>query len=185
MDAEAAIKEAFCKLLENEDYNRITVAEICRTAHVSSKTFYKYFEGKPGLVHALMYDDWAAPILKVREVLPLEKIESSTTLMIAQSFEQVWSKRALYRNLFKNYGRTELADDITEALSELNRTIYSTYGLEDEELDVVVRLFSTMQIPLVHWWLTERDDIPPQRMARYYEDWCFGHWQDLDTSRKR
>lgn len=184
MDAQAGIKTTFRELLERKPYNEITIAEICRNAHVSSKTFYKYYEGKPGLVRALMYDDWAAPVLQVREVLPLDAIRSGTHLMVEQSFEKIWEQRVLYRNLFKYYGRTELTDDIVSVLEPLNRGIYEHYNLPEEEKDVVVYLFSYIHIPLVYWWITSHEHIPPKRMARYSCDWCFAHWKDLSEDGK-
>lgn len=183
MGADETIKGAFCALLEKKTYDQITVAEICRTAHVSSKTFYKYFDGRPGLVRSIMYDDWAAPILQVREVLPLDHIQTSTQMMVEQSFDRVWQKRNLYRNLFKHYGRTELADDVTHVLSELNRGIYFQYNLPEEELEFVVQLYSSMKMPIIYWWITEHDDIPPKRMADYYVNWCFDHWKKILENR--
>lgn len=182
MSANEIIKETFCKLLEKKPYDKITVSEICQKSHVSSKTFYKHYDGKQGLVRALMYDDWAGPIKQVREVLPLDRIRSATQLMIEQSFERIWKKRAVYRNLFSHYGRTELADDITAVLAPLNRHVYKRYNFTEEEYEFVTQLFSSFHIPLIHWWLTKREDIPPERMARYFNTWCFGHWRDIDEN---
>lgn len=180
MTAEERIKSTFCELLERKPYSEITIGELCRTAHVSSKTFYKHYDGKPDLVRAIMYDDWVNPVLQVREVLPLDSIRSSSHLMIEQSFERIYQRRSIYLNLFKHYGRAQLNDDIGRLLAPLNRQIYSRYGLPEKENEFVVALFSTFQIPVIHWWLTERDDISPKHMARYFYDWCFGHWKDVE-----
>lgn len=182
MNASSALKSAFCTLLEHKPYTEITIAEICRSAHVSSKTFYKHFDGKAGLVRELMNDDWAAPVFQVREVLPLDTIRSASHLMIEQSFERIWEKRSIYRNLFKHYGRAELEDDITAALKPLNRSVYERYHFPEEENEFVIQLFSSFQVPMVHWWLTSHEEIPPKRMARYFHDWCFSHWKELENA---
>ena len=179
MGAERTNKDVFRDLLEHKHYDEITVAEICRTAHISSKTFYKHYEGKPGLVRALMHDDWAEPVLKIREILPLDNIYSATHLMIERSFELIWERRALYRNLFKTYGRDLLSDDITSVLKPLCRSVYEHYQFPPEENEFVVQLFSSFQMPIIYWWLTEHDEIAPKSMARYFNTWCFGHWRDL------
>lgn len=181
MGANETIKEVFCNLLQEKPYDEITIAEICRITHVSSKTFYKHYEGKPGLVREIMYDDWVRPVLQVREVLPLDAIYSATHLMIEQSFERIWERRSLYCNLFKHYGRDLLADDIVAVLEPLCHSVYERYHFPTEENEFVVRLFSSLQVLIIYWWLTEHDDITPKAIARYFNDWCFGRWRDLEN----
>ncbi len=48
------IEKTFLGLLKNKDYEDITVIEICDTAKIPRKAFYRYFYCKEGLLNALI-----------------------------------------------------------------------------------------------------------------------------------
>ncbi len=48
------IESVFLKLLDTRSYEDITVCEICERAGIPRKAFYRYFDGKEGLLKALI-----------------------------------------------------------------------------------------------------------------------------------
>ena len=49
----ACIREAFIELLQEKDYEAITVAELAKRADIDRKTFYLHYKGKDDLLHNL------------------------------------------------------------------------------------------------------------------------------------
>ena len=45
-----AIREAFFKLMENQDYHKITIASVAREADIDRKTFYLHYRSVSDLV---------------------------------------------------------------------------------------------------------------------------------------
>lgn len=178
MQSEEAIKAAMTKLLEEKPYDEITIADIYRTANVSNKTLYRHFDGKRGIVRAIIRDHWVSPVLKAREFLPLDEIKSATAIMNERAYATVHKNLRLYRNLIEHYGREELGADIASALYELNSSVYEGYGFDPEEKEFAAWFFATSQIPMLFWWVMEHSDIPPQRMAEYHYRWSFAHWRE-------
>ena len=49
-----SIADAFLSLLQETDYGTITIANICRNAHIVRKTFYNNYQSKDHLVRSLI-----------------------------------------------------------------------------------------------------------------------------------
>ena len=49
------IEKVLLKLMLEKHYDEITVSEICISANIPRKSFYRYFDGKEGVKQALLY----------------------------------------------------------------------------------------------------------------------------------
>lgn len=49
------VEQAFLDLLLTKSYNEITVCELCKLADIPRKAFYRYFDDKEGVLHALIH----------------------------------------------------------------------------------------------------------------------------------
>lgn len=61
-----AIEKAFCKLLQQMEFSKITVSRICSDAHVSRATFYTYFDSTQALLDEIE-DRTLAEVLQILE----------------------------------------------------------------------------------------------------------------------
>lgn len=48
------MEQCLLELMEHTPYSAITIGQICDLAEVSRKSFYRYFDGKDGCLHALL-----------------------------------------------------------------------------------------------------------------------------------
>lgn len=154
-------------------------------ANISNKTLYKHFEGKPAIVKALLYDDFIASVITIREVLPVDNIKSATILMLEKTQMSIYENRTIYKNLIKYYGQESLKRDITEQLSNLNNKLYTQYDFPDDEREFVAFFLASSQASILIWWLCEHDDIPPKRIARLFSTWAFAHWREIETQNEK
>ena len=69
------IEQAFLKCLSQKLYEDITVIEICTVANIPRKAFYRYFETKEGVLHALIdhtlqgYEEYYQSIKKEKRTI--------------------------------------------------------------------------------------------------------------------
>lgn len=179
MDSRNAVKAVFEDLLEEKRYNEISVAEICKRAGISNKTFYKHFEGKPALVQAIVDDDLVAPVIKVREVLPLDAIKSATLLMTESTYATLDRHRAVYKNLIRHFGREELGRAIVGALLPLNESLYQKYSFSPEETQFAAYFFAATQVNILVWWFDGHEDIPAKQVAYLHYKWAYAYWREM------
>lgn len=81
----ASIKQAFLTLLEQKDYNDITVQDILSHAIINRTTFYKYFDNKDDLARHMVNtikSDFLAPIIDSRMNTPWEEMSKEAEIMM-------------------------------------------------------------------------------------------------------
>lgn len=64
-----AIREAFFKLMENQDYHKITIASVAREADIDRKTFYLHYRSVSDLVDEIIHDEAENIVASCREAL--------------------------------------------------------------------------------------------------------------------
>ena len=130
-----AIKDTFRALLRTTPYDTITVGDISAAAFVSKKTFYKYFENKEAVVHALYRDDFIQPVLDIRSCLEVDKSPTVVPLMLERNYETLYSNRDIYLNLIEHYGWEKFVELRIESSQSMNRDIYARHGVTGRELE--------------------------------------------------
>ena len=85
------LEQCLLKLMLTENYNQITISQICDLAGISRKSFYRYFTGKEGGLYALLDHavfDGASYYLPDHQYI-------TSTLPIYQRFFQYWKEQDL------------------------------------------------------------------------------------------
>lgn len=83
-----SIDAAFLKLLEEKDYNDITVQDILTAAMINRTTFYKYYENKDDLACHMVdtiKDKFLTPIIDSRIAKPWDEIKEEATELFHQN----------------------------------------------------------------------------------------------------
>lgn len=96
-----AIREAFFKLMENQDYHKITIASVAREADIDRKTFYLHYRSVSDLVDEVIRDEAQKIVASCREALrsdgdkglDVSKLFQSISLALAPDMTR--SKRVL------------------------------------------------------------------------------------------
>jgi AcrR family transcriptional regulator len=117
--------DAFLELLQEKDYQKITIAEIAQRADLDRRTFYRSFHGKEGLIKwyfQKMLDQYHDVLYQQAQPLPLQTgltlflnfwLERRRTIQILIQnkltfyFLEIWTKEAIENyHLFTESWRT-------------------------------------------------------------------------------
>ena len=93
------LEQAFLELLLAKEYKEITISELCETVGIPRKAFYRYFDDKEGILHALIhhtlvrYGEFSAASTQSRRTVKNEieqffafwKADSQRKLLVALS----------------------------------------------------------------------------------------------------
>ena len=91
------IEQTFLELLLTKEYKDITVSELCETANIPRKAFYRYFDDKEGVLYAMIhhtlirYGEYSAGFSTSRRTVKGEieqffsywKVDSQRKLLVA------------------------------------------------------------------------------------------------------
>ena len=175
-----AIKDTFRALLRTTPYDTITVGDISAAAFVSKKTFYKYFENKEAVVHALYRDDFIQPVLDIRSCLEVDKSPTVVPLMLERNYETLYSNRDIYLNLIEHYGWEKFVELRIESSQSMNRDIYARHGVTGRELEYAAYFVAAAGAMVDLRWIRDGFKESPQEMAALYARWILCRFDHLD-----
>jgi AcrR family transcriptional regulator len=179
-NADALIKSSFIQLLQTRPYDKITVSEICRNVGTSRRTFYHYFDGIEDVVTSVIHDDLIAPILKLRSLIPLDDMKSSSLLGLEMSCNILFEKRDFYLKMIDYRGRMSLVEKVAKQFETLNLEIYQKYPIAPEEREFIAYYFGFAGIMSIIWWLENKPELSPKQIAKYLDTWAFAHFREIE-----
>lgn len=158
-----ALVEAMFGLLNDKEFDAITIQEICRAASISRTAFYLHFEDKYSLTLCC--------IEQVIKKIPAEKGGDTIESIILALLDAVFDRRKALQNLLKLEGSRELQIKMDQMFVNL----YHNYYLERQKegtlfpapLEVTAIYNSAGVTKVMEWWI-KRDCIDAKETILKY-----------------
>lgn len=172
------IMRSFHKLVMEKDFTKLTVAEICETAQVSRKTFYKYFQDKNDIVEQILIKDIIAPMEKLRELYINMDLPSG--MILEWQYQQFYKERKFYERISAFTGQNSFYEFVLKHSSEIISNKLKPLELSDLEREYMTYFYASSHTMLLVKWMKDGMLIPPKLMASYYERWTLPIFQTYD-----
>jgi AcrR family transcriptional regulator len=191
------LREALIALIEERNFDVITVGEIAERAMVSRAAFYRYYQDKYDMVEKI-FEEMVTTVM--RDIDPIRRdvinhlkaqptpgawvelfgqvAESQPTpdawVMIFEHFEQY---ERLYRALLGKRGSTWFVTKMREYMAEVlkERLLALAYAINHKRIaesrvfadGFVPALIASQLIDAISWWLEQNRPYPAQQIAAY------------------
>lgn len=160
-----ALADALFELLEHEEFQKVTVNDICDQAEVSRPTFYTYFDDKYALLHFCIEQFY-------QEILDdATERGGSHRDIITATLDHLEHHAKSFRHLLLGETNRELSNVINTAFYDLNyESLYAKQlaGWDNRIPIEVTSLFRAGgSIAIMTWWVTERHSVSKERMVDY------------------
>lgn len=162
-----AIREAFFKLMEEQDYHKITIASIAREADIDRKTFYLHYGSVSDLVDEVIRDEAQTIVNSCRDALSsgdgkrldVSKLFESISLALAPDVSR--SKRVLQHVSLQDV-LDRLEASLVDVLMEDN-----PLGLRRDApyVQYIVSFFCAGLVAVYRRWLINDSEIPLDNLA--------------------
>lgn len=159
------IWEALVKLLQEQDYQTIKVADICQEAGLSRRTFYRYFDHKDDLIDYYCHNktqDYITECQKIDMVhTPFEEIWQ-------RFFEFWWQERDIVRLLIEQQLFYRVSLQMTQQLSGVYTMFDAPWHLTEnqEEIDYIMSFSIGGLFNVLNKWLVKAQPESPEKVAR-------------------
>ena len=162
------LREALIELIEERDFESLTVGEITERAMVSRAAFYRNYQDKYDLVEKIFEEAMSALLQAVGDLGREHPSEVWVTF-----FEHIAQNERLYRALLGRKGspwfvrkmRADLALLIKERGRLPHGTDVSSRAFHTFSDEFVPDLVSTMFVEAITWWLEQDRPYTPKEIA--------------------
>ena len=165
------VKDALLALIEERDYEAITVGDITRRADVGRSTFYVHFTSKEDL----LFDGFEAALLALAEREPPRGTRSgfrfSLPLLRHIATQRRFALATLVHGANARIRKKTLAIFATVVRHELARVASRRTPGDARLFDAQVHAVAGAFLGLVSWWLGEGSRASPEAVDQVFQRW--------------
>ena len=184
-----ALREALFQLLQQKEYDEITVEEITDLANIGRATFYLHYKDKEDLLleeisnrvdsrAKMIYDlsqaKWLPPF-ENRDELRIALEEKGVFGPIRYLFQHIYDNSEFYSILLKNSNSGKISERIRtiiiEGVSNFLNNMIANDKLEltkDIPIDVIAAYFSGALLSSISMWMDQGMKYTPQEMSDHF-----------------
>lgn len=186
MDIRTKIEQSFKDLVCASGYQKVTVSDICDSAHVSRKTFYEYFHNKEDVVRSYFDRTTIESLRFMHENLAYLSNEDLLRTQCQHLYYSIERDKEFYTRLIG-----EGLDDtggvfvrsVTSAIMDLNAEVFSRWVEGDSkswQAEYAAYFFASSQAMLVKKWIQEGMTVSPSDLGELYIRMTSNFWLSMD-----
>ncbi|WP_338786249.1 TetR/AcrR family transcriptional regulator [Metabacillus sp. FJAT-53654] len=157
-----AIKKAFIELMNEKQFDKITLQDISDRANVNRRTIYLHYMDKFDLLDKLIEEH----INKLQEMF--ESLSETDFIAGGQAIFEYFQKNYLFfSTMLVGGGAQNFRAQYIEFSVELLKNEVVTAEGKNKGLseDIILRFVSAAYVEVVEWWLKNQMPYPPRVMA--------------------
>jgi AcrR family transcriptional regulator len=183
-----SLRTALMELVNEKDYEQISVEEIAERANVSRATFYLHFKDKDDLFLNQFY------VMAMERVQTFTELPASlwmalvgasdvgkdAALPLVKVFELADKNVSIYKILLRDGSSRRLVDGIRQITSQaFNNFLNAMFETEIEKLrpavplDLLATYFSAALLSTMGWWLEQEPRMSPEEITHLFNQLFF------------
>lgn len=148
-----ALAASMKRLMEEREFHKITVADICEGCGMNRKSFYYHFKDKYELVTWIFHEDFLKKI-------DVSRYESSQEIL-EDLCKYFYRERAFYENALNVEGQNSFREYLFESLLPVIRTRTNKLFEDSKYHQFFVNFFYEAFLAAILSWLRDGEKIPP------------------------
>ena len=153
-----ALADSMKCLMENQDFSKISVADICNQCGMNRKSFYYHFKDKYDLVN------WIFDMEFLSILAP--GIQTDSWELIDKMCLYFYDNQKFYRNALKIKGQNSFEEHFTELLQPIIKTSIGNILGEEESVEFYMEFCLDALIGALRRWITEKDCMEPEEFLK-------------------
>lgn len=161
--SQAAIQEAFLKILDDKPLASITVTEVCNAADVNRGTFYKYYKDVPDLFSQIK-SSFFAEIKRTMEVNQIFNAEN----IFSETIKAIQGNKNLLRVMQKSGYTQSAVEEVTFLLKDtvINSIKASKPYASDIEIECAFQYIVGAGANLISQWICNNTKLPIEEVQK-------------------
>lgn len=150
------LRQALTRLMEQKDFQSITVTDVVREADINRGTFYAHYRDVYDLretIESEMISDFRGMIVDIRP----DEINTSLRPVLARSVDYLGENREIVQVLMNANGPDSFGRKLIEVIEECRLAVLPSVTLEDTYL---ARFIATGLVGILEKWVRDERAVP-------------------------
>lgn len=172
MDVKSSIVQAFRDLVSASSYQQTNIRLLCREAHISTRTFYRYFSDKEALLREIIMQDFIEPSRTARAIFDTSANENIGYLLFAQILVTVKAHKEFYAKIF-SWKTPELMEPYITLVTEHNAESFRNMIDDEASRHFGAYVVAASNAIVIAKWLEGGCQTPPEQLQTLCRDWLY------------
>lgn len=147
------------KLVREKSFSKIKVEEICASAHISRRTFYRYYKDK----YALLKDVYTDSFFKNLDIIP----EDTFWNIFDKICEQIYSEKGFFIHAFAVKGQNGFWEELRTILTPYMRREFPSHEFTDNRCNWFIAQDIFVLFLLIEEWIQNDFTTDPASFSKY------------------
>ena len=161
---------AMLRLLRKRKFSALKIEDVCEKAHVSRRTFYRYYQDKFALLRDVYVECFFSKI----------EIDEDDDFwdIFARICEQIYADKDFFRHALEVKGQNGFWDETSNILTPFYMREAPSYDFTDEMKAFFVETEMNRLFRLIENWISSEKDYPAQDFYNYVRInyYIYGKW---------
>ena len=169
-----AINHAFAKLINEKDYNDITIQDILNEAQISRSTFYAHYKTKDELLISISNHIFEHVFSKSLQEEKTHDFSKDTILdyrhLIAHIFYHVRDEKELFIGILSNKVDALFLEEFRNHISKFVNSYFNNYPVKDNAIPIDLQKSLAVEdfIVVLKYWIKNNFKETPEEIAAFY-----------------
>lgn len=156
------LKDALLQILQTKSIDKVTVTELCKTAHINRNTFYSHYRSPLDLLLEVE-DNFADKVLTTAQE-PLQNKDYAE--MLRQLCSAIYEDRDLALVLIKTSSNGQFMKHVISGFYDMMMDIWSNLDAPQEKLNVMFRYGTGGSYTILRSWVDDGFRVTPDYVAQ-------------------
>ena len=161
------INKAFCELLSEKPFHRLTLTEVCKKAEINRTTFYKYYSDINAWKEQVEMD-FLSKVKSILEESPTDDLEN----VLEQTLCHIRDHAEMYLLVFSPNFESQTIDEAVSLILEKTNAEIKRFLSESGAPDYHQKWYSYFVVygcfGMIRCWLQDGMTESPKDLAEYY-----------------
>ena len=165
---------AFTKLINNKDYDEITVQDILEESNIGRSTFYCHFKNKSELLLSIskhIFDHVFSHSLQEEKTHDFSKDDIyDYRHLITHIYYHIHDEKELIKGILSSNGNQVFLDEFKSHLNSLANSYFKNYPYQSKAipLELVKQILVDNFITILKYWMNNEFKETPEEVSDYF-----------------
>ncbi len=165
------IISALFRLMETDEYKKITITQIIDEAEIARRTFYVHYKNKHQIIKEYIDETFSRIWLEFNQAKQ-KSLYDIAYYSFSECFKHIEILRVLHKHNLSNYFYEQFIIKMNKTTKESNLAVFDVSDFSESEMIYLNIFHASGLVKMIDRWIQDGCEDTPEKMAALYVKIC-------------